>query len=49
MNIELLNQITKKFSDDFIVEFKDANGHNYSISDNIEVKLAEKKLIFKEV
>ena len=49
MNIKLLSQIIENLPDDFIVEFEDVDGHVYSVSDNIVLKLSEKRLVFKEV
>ena len=48
LNIEILKQIVEKLPDDFLVEFEDINGSTYTISDNINVKVSEKKLVLKK-
>ncbi len=48
LNIEILKQIVEKLPNDFIVEFEDINGSTCIISDNINVKVSEKKLTLKK-
>lgn len=48
LNIEVLKQIVEKLPDDFIVEFEDISGSTFIISDNINVKVSEKKLTLRK-
>ncbi len=48
LNIEILKEIVEKLPDDFLVEFEDINGSTYAVSDNISVKVSEKKLVLKK-
>ena len=48
LNIEILKEIVEKLPDDFLVEFEDTNGSTYVVSDNISVKVSEKKLVLKK-
>ena len=48
LNIEILKQKKKKLPNDFIVEFEDINGSTCIISDNINVKVSEKKLTLRK-
>ena len=45
LTIEVLKEIVEKLPDDFIVEFKDRNGSTVTVSDDINVKISEKKLV----
>ena len=47
LSIEVLKEIVEKLPNDFIVEFKDRNGSTVTVSDDINVKIAEKKLVLK--
>ena len=47
LSIEVLKEIVEKLPDDFIVEFEDRDGSNFILSDNIGVKVSEKKLILR--
>ena len=48
LTIEVLKEIVEKLPADFLVEFEDINGSTYTISDNISVKVSEKKLVLKK-
>ena len=48
LSIEVLKQIVEKLPDDFIVEFEDINGSTCILSDNINVKVSEKKLTLRK-
>ena len=48
LNIEILKQIVEKIPNDFIVEFEDINGSTCIVSDNINIKVSEKKLTLKK-
>ena len=48
LNIETLKEIVEKLPDDFLVEFEDINGSTYTVSDNISVKVSDKKLVLKK-
>lgn len=47
LTIEVLKEIVEKLPNDFIVEFKDRNGSTVTVSDDINVKISEKKLVLK--
>ena len=47
LTIEVLKEIVEKLPNDFIVEFKDRNGSTFTVSDDINVKISEKKLVLK--
>ena len=47
LTIEVLKEIVEKLPNDFIVEFKDRNGSTFTVSDDINVKISEKKLILR--
>lgn len=47
LTIEVLKEIVEKLPDDFIVEFKDRNGSTVTVSDDINVKISEKKLVLR--
>ena len=47
LTIEVLKEIVEKLPNDFIVEFKDRNGSTFTASDDINVKISEKKLILR--
>ena len=47
LTIEVLKEIVEKLPNDFIVEFKDRNGSTFTVSDNINVKISEKKLVLR--
>ncbi|WP_156064650.1 hypothetical protein [Methanobrevibacter sp. YE315] len=47
LNIEVLKEIVEKLPNDFIVEFKDRNGSTVTVSDDINVKISEKKLVLR--
>ena len=47
LSIEVLKEIVEKLPNDFIVEFKDRNGSTVTVSDDINVKISEKKLILR--
>lgn len=44
LTIEVLKEIVEKLPNDFIVEFKDRNGSTFTVSDDINVKISEKKI-----
>ena len=48
LNIETLKEIVEKLPDDFLVEFKDKEGSTFTLSDDINVKVSEKKLVLKK-
>lgn len=48
LTIEVLKEIVEKIPDDFIVEFKDNEGSTFTLSDDINVKVSEKKLVLKK-
>ena len=48
LTIEVLNQIVEKLPNDFTVEFEDREGNVCQLSDDISVKVSEKKLVFKK-
>ena len=45
--IEVLKEIVEKLPDDFIVEFIDKKGSTFTLSDDINVKISEKKLVLR--
>lgn len=45
LSIEVLKEIVEKLPDDYIVEFKDREGSTVTVSDDINVKISEKKLV----
>lgn len=47
LSIEILKEIVEKLPDDFIVEFKNREGYTVTVSDDINVKISEKKLILR--
>ncbi|WP_405282261.1 hypothetical protein [Methanobrevibacter sp.] len=47
LTIEVLKEIVEKLPNDFIVEFKDRNSSTFTVSDDINVKISEKKLILR--
>lgn len=47
LTIEVLKKIVEKLPDDFTVEFKDRDNTVSTLSDNINVKISEKKLVLK--
>ncbi|WP_295614293.1 hypothetical protein [uncultured Methanobrevibacter sp.] len=47
LTIEVLKEIVEKLPNDFIVEFKDRNGSTFTVSDDINVKISEKKLVLR--
>ena len=47
LSIEVLKEIVEKLPNDFIVEFKDRNGSTVTVSDDINVKISEKKLVLR--
>lgn len=47
LSIGVLKEIVKKLPNDFIVEFKDRNGSTVTVSDDINVKISEKKLVLR--
>ena len=46
LNIQTLKQIIEKLPEDYLVEFKDKEGFVTKLSDNIQVNISEKKLVF---
>lgn len=44
LTIEVLKEIVEKLPNDFIVEFKDRNGSTVTVSNDINVKISEKKI-----
>lgn len=48
LNIETLKEIVEKLPDDFLVEFKDKEGSTFTLSDDINIKVSEKKLVLKK-
>ena len=47
LTIEVLKEIVEKLPNDFIIEFKDREGSTFTVSDDINVKISEKKLVLK--
>ena len=47
LTIEVLKEIVEKLPDDFIVEFKDREGPTFTLSDDINVKISEKRLVLR--
>ena len=47
LSIEILKQIVEKLPDDFIVEFKNREGSTVTVSDDINVKISEKRLVLR--
>lgn len=47
LSIEILKEIVEELPDDFIVEFKNREGYTVTVSDDINVKISEKKLILR--
>ena len=47
LSIEVLKEIVEKLPNDFIVEFKDRNGSTVTVSDDINIKISEKKLVLR--
>ena len=47
LTIEVLKEIVEKLPNDFIVESKDRNGSTFTVSDDINVKISEKKLVLR--
>nr|WP_303211593.1 hypothetical protein [Methanobrevibacter smithii] len=47
LSIEVLKEIVEKLPDDFIVEFKNREGSTVTVSDDINVKISEKKLVLR--
>lgn len=47
LNIEMLREIVDKLPNDFEVEFKDRKGSTSAVSDEITVKVEDKKLVLK--
>ena len=47
LTIEVLKEIVEKLPNDFIVEFKDRNGSTFTVSDDINVKISENKLVLR--
>ena len=47
LSIGVLKEIVEKLHNDFIVEFKDRNGSTVTVSDDINVKISEKKLVLR--
>jgi hypothetical protein len=47
LNIEVLKEIVEKLPNDFEVEFQDRGGVISPVSDEISVKVSEKKLMLK--
>ena len=47
LTIEVLKEIVEKLPNDFEVEFENREGSIFKLSDNIGVKVSEKKLILK--
>lgn len=48
LNIETLKEIVEKIPDDFLFEFTDNEGSTFTLSDDINVKVSEKKLVLKK-
>lgn len=48
LNIEVLQEIIEKLPNDFIIEFESSNGDTCQLSDDITVKVSEKKLVFRK-
>ena len=48
LTIETLKEIVEKLPDDYIVQFKDIEGHIITVSDTISVDISEKKLVLKK-
>ena len=48
LNIEVLQEIVEKLPKDFTVEFEDREGVACQLSDDISVKVSEKKLVFRK-
>ena len=47
LDIEVLKGIVEKLPDDFTVEFEDRDGSVSQVSDEVTVKVSEKKLMLK--
>lgn len=47
LTIETLKEIVEKLPKDYSVEFKDRNDATYKVSDDINIKISEKKLVLK--
>jgi len=47
LKIEVLKEIVEKLPDDFEVEFKDREDSVFPVSDEITVKIDDKKLVLK--
>lgn len=47
LNIEVLKEIVEKLPNDFEVEFKDRKGSVSRVSDEVIVKVSEKKLVLR--
>lgn len=47
LDIEVLKEIAEKLPDDFTVEFEDRDGSVSRVSDEVTVKVSEKKLLLK--
>ena len=47
LTIETLKEIVEKLPNDYLVEFKDRNDATYKVSDDINIKISEKKLVLK--
>lgn len=47
LNVEVLKEIVEKLPNDFEVEFVNYEGAVAPLSDNISVKVSEKKLVLK--
>ena len=47
LSVEVLKEIVEKLPDDFIVEFKNREGSTVTVSDDINVKISEKKLVLR--
>ena len=47
LTIEVLKEIVEKLPNDFIVEFEDRNSYTITISDDINIKISEKKLVLR--
>ena len=48
LTIEVLKEIVEKIPEDYIVEFEDINGSTCIVSDNINIKVSEKKLTLRK-
>ena len=49
LNIEILKKITNTVPDDFTLCFQAPDGYVFDITDNVEIRVSEKKLLLKSL